>query len=107
MQPSKSVRYLSGGNKQKTVIARYLYSNCSVYLFDEPTQGIDTAGKVEIYNIIGDMARRGAGIVLVSSDYAELLGMCDTVLTIRGGKITARFARREVPQSDLLGGYIE
>lgn len=83
----KSVRYLSGGNKQKVVIARNLYSHCSVYLFDEPTQGIDTAGKVEVYNIISELARKGAGIIYVSSDYSELFGMCDRILTIRRGKV--------------------
>ena len=85
----ESVRYLSDGNKQKVVIARHLYSKCSIYLFDEPTQGVDTVGKVEIYNIISELARRGAGIVIVSSDYAELLGMCDHLLILNHGASTA------------------
>lgn len=84
-----SVRYLSDGNKQKVVIARFLYSRCSVYLFDEPTQGVDTVGKVEIYNIISELARRGAGIIIVSSDYAELLGMCDHLLILNRGVASA------------------
>lgn len=82
-----SVCYLSGGNKQKVVIARNLYSHSSVYLFDEPTQGIDTAGKVETYNIISELAQKGAGIIYVSSDFSELFGMCDRILTICRGKV--------------------
>lgn len=82
-----SVRYLSGGNKQKVVIARNLYDRCNIYLFDEPTQGIDTAGKVEIYNIISELARKGAAIIFVSSDFPELVGMCDRILTLRHGRV--------------------
>lgn len=97
---NRSVKYLSGGNKQKVVIARFLYSNCSVYLFDEPTQGIDTAGKVEIYNIISELARRGAGIVFVSSDFAELLGMCDSILVLNRGRAMMQCAPNELETID-------
>jgi len=67
---------LSGGNKQKVIIAQCLNAKCDVYLFDEPTRGVDTAGKVEIYNIINELINKGAAIIIVSSDFSELIGMC-------------------------------
>lgn len=103
----RSVRYLSGGNKQKVVIARYLYSKCSVYLFDEPTQGVDTVGKVDIYNIINELARKGAGIVFVSSDYAELLGMCDKILIMHQGSVVAQCTAQEISENAILDSFIE
>lgn len=84
------IHFLSGGNKQKLVIARFLSSNCSIYLFDEPTQGVDTAGKVEIYNIINELARKGAGIMIASSDFSELIGMCDSLIVMNSGTMVCQ-----------------
>ncbi len=82
------VSHLSNGNKQKTLIARNLASGCNIYLFDEATKGVDSAGKVEIYNIINELLRKGASIILASSDFSELLGMCDRLLVISKGRLT-------------------
>ncbi len=97
----QKVRYLSGGNKQKTLVGRNVFSNCSIYVFDEPTKGVDIAGKVEIYNIINDLIRKGAAIILVSSDFSELAGMCDRVLVIRKGSLVAELNQTELTQHRL------
>ncbi|HBU11701.1 MAG TPA: hypothetical protein DEB31_02910 [Clostridiales bacterium] len=97
----QKVRYLSGGNKQKTLVGRCVFSQCSIYVFDEPTKGVDIAGKVEIYNIINELVRKGAAIILVSSDFSELAGMCDRVLVIRKGRMVVELSRRELDQQIL------
>lgn len=97
----QKVRYLSGGNKQKVMVARNVFSHCNIYLFDEPTKGVDIAGKVEIYNIINELIRKGAGIMLVSSDFSELAGMCDRVLVIRNGSLVGELDQQELSQQRL------
>lgn len=97
----QKVRYLSGGNKQKTLVGRNVFSNCSIYVFDEPTKGVDIAGKVEIYNIMNDLIRKGAAIILVSSDFSELAGMCDRVLVIRKGSLVAELDQGDLTQQRL------
>ena len=97
----QKVRYLSGGNKQKTLVGRNVFSKCSIYVFDEPTKGVDIAGKVEIYNIINELIRKGAAIILVSSDFSELAGMCDRVLVIRKGSLVAELNQKELTQQKL------
>ncbi|WP_066646627.1 sugar ABC transporter ATP-binding protein [Christensenella timonensis] len=97
----QKVRYLSGGNKQKTLVARNVFSRCNIYIFDEPTKGVDIAGKVEIYNIINELIRKKAGIVLVSSDFSELAGMCDRVLVIRNGKLVGELKQSELSHQRL------
>lgn len=97
----QKVRYLSGGNKQKTLVGRNVFSNCSIYVFDEPTKGVDIAGKVEIYNIINELIRKGAAIILVSSDFSELAGMCDRVLVIRKGSLVAELNQQDLTQQKL------
>ncbi|MDR2629519.1 MAG: sugar ABC transporter ATP-binding protein [Spirochaetaceae bacterium] len=77
---------LSGGNKQKVIIARLLFSNSNVILFDEPTKNIDAAGKVDFYNILNQMRKKGAAIILISSDFLELIGMCSRILVLRKGR---------------------
>jgi ribose transport system ATP-binding protein/rhamnose transport system ATP-binding protein len=77
---------LSSGNKQKVVIARLLFSNSKVILFDEPTKNIDAAGKVDFYNILNQMRQNGVAVVLISSDFSELIGMCNRILVLRNGK---------------------
>lgn len=96
------VRWLSNGNKQKALIARSLFSCCSVFVFDEATKGVDSVGKVEIYNIINELLRKGAGVLLVSSDFEELIGMCDRLLVIQNGRLIAEMDRSEANQHKLL-----
>jgi ribose transport system ATP-binding protein len=83
----KSVRFLSGGNQQKVVIARWLFSQARLLILDEPTQGIDVGAKLEVYQVINELTAQGISILLISSDYAELLAMSDRVAVVRGGRI--------------------
>ena len=96
------VKYLSGGNQQKVVLARWLLSQCRVYLFDEPTRGVDVAGKREIYRLLEDLARQGAGILMISSDLPEVLTMSDRILVVREGRIVKELARGEATQETIL-----
>lgn len=96
------VVYLSDGNKQKVLVARNLFSKCSIFIFDEPTKGVDVAGKVEIYNILNELLRKGAGVILVSSDLSELSGMCDRLLLVKKGSVFAHTNAEPVTEEDIL-----
>ncbi|HEX3368588.1 MAG TPA: ATP-binding cassette domain-containing protein, partial [Candidatus Cybelea sp.] len=89
------VSNLSGGTQQKVVLAKWLLGNARVFLFDEPTRGIDVGAKAEIYRIMLELAARGAAIVMVSSDLPEVLGMAHRILVVRAGRIAAEFAREQ------------
>jgi ribose transport system ATP-binding protein len=89
------VRNLSGGNQQKVVLAKWLIGKAKVYLFDEPTRGIDVGAKAEIYALMIELLERGAGIVMVSSELPEVLGMSHRILVVREGEIRAEFSRAE------------
>ena len=93
--PEQLVRNLSGGNQQKVVLAKWLLGHARVLLFDEPTRGIDVGSKAEIYNLMVSLARNGAGIVMVSSDLPEILGMSHRICVVRGGAIVREFLRGE------------
>ena len=86
---SQHIGQLSGGNQQKVVIAKWLYSNADVYIFDEPTRGIDVGARDEIYNIMYDLVNQGASIIMISSDLVEVLKMCDRVAVMREGVLEA------------------
>ena len=81
----KRVLDLSGGNQQKVVIAKWLNTNAEVFLFDEPTRGIDVGGKIEVYRLMGELISRGAAIVMISSELPEVLGLSDRILVMREG----------------------
>ncbi|MBO0461721.1 MULTISPECIES: sugar ABC transporter ATP-binding protein [unclassified Enterococcus] len=85
---ARPVASLSGGNQQKVVLAKWLNTTNEVYIFDEPTKGIDVGAKSEIYTIINDLARQGKTILIVSSEISELLGICDRIQVFREGRIT-------------------
>jgi len=89
------VRNLSGGTQQKVVLAKWLLGNARVFLFDEPTRGIDVGAKTEIYKLMLELAARGAAIVMVSSELPEVLGMSHRILVVRNGRIAAEFSRAE------------
>ncbi len=97
----KSVQFLSGGNQQKVVIARWLYSNARLLLFDEPTRGIDIGAKLDVYAVINELTARGIGILLISSDYPELLAMSDRVAVVRDGRILHIAAGGELTEHQL------
>ena len=96
------VYYLSGGNQQKVVIAKWLSSQADIFLFDEPTRGIDVAAKVEVYQLMGELLKRGAAIVMISSEMPEILGMSDRILVMRGGRICGEFTRAEATEENIL-----
>jgi ribose transport system ATP-binding protein len=89
------VRNLSGGNQQKVVLAKWLLGDAHVFLFDEPTRGIDIGAKAEIYALMVNLAQNGAAIVMVSSELPEVLGMSHRILVVRGGRIVREFARAD------------
>ncbi len=91
----QAVKNLSGGNQQKVVLAKWLIGNAKIFLFDEPTRGIDVGAKAEIYALMVELARNGAAIVMVSSELPEVLGMSHRILVVRDGTIAAEFTRAE------------
>jgi ribose transport system ATP-binding protein len=98
----RKVKNLSGGNQQKVVLSKWLATKCKVLIFDEPTRGIDVGAKQEIYELIRRLAEEGTGIVFISSELPELLGMCDRILVMRKGEISGSFKRGEATQDAIL-----
>jgi len=101
-QINRLVRQLSGGNQQKVILAKWLLSQARVLILDEPTRGVDVATKVEIYRIISDLADSGVGILLISSELPEILGMSDRVLVMREGRMAGEFLRAQASEEKLL-----
>ena len=93
--PEQLAQNLSGGNQQKVVLAKWLLGNARVFLFDEPTRGIDIGAKAEIYNLMVKLAENGAAIVMVSSELPEVLGMSHRILVIKDGTIAREFSREQ------------
>jgi L-arabinose transport system ATP-binding protein len=93
---------LSGGNQQKVILARWLSEEVRVMLLDEPTRGIDVGAKSEIYSIIYALAGQGIGVLMVSSDLPEALGVADRVLVMREGRLAASLGRAEATQEKTL-----
>jgi rhamnose transport system ATP-binding protein len=81
---------LSGGNQQKVVVAKWLMMNPKVLIVDEPTRGIDVGSKSEIYGLLSDLAKQGMAIIVVSSEIEEIMGVCDSVITVFEGRKTAQ-----------------
>jgi ribose transport system ATP-binding protein len=96
------VRMLSGGNQQKVVLARWLLRECKVLLLDEPTRGVDVPTKAEIYRLITDLASRGLGVLVVSSELEELVGICTRILVMRKGEIVAEVPGATATEQELL-----
>ena len=93
---AQPVRQLSGGNQQKVVLAKWLLvENIQLFIFDEPTRGVDIATKVEIYQMIRDLADSGVAVLLISSEMPEVLGMADRLLVVRDGPHRRRIRARE------------
>jgi rhamnose transport system ATP-binding protein len=96
------VKSLSGGNQQKVVLAKWLATDPSVLILDEPTRGIDIGAKAEVHRIISDLAARGLAIILISSELPEVLAMADRVLVMHEGRITGEFDRSEADQEKVM-----
>ena len=99
---STQIRSLSGGNQQKVIIGRWLLTKPEVLLLDEPTRGIDVGAKYEIYQMILDLAREGKGVIMVSSEMPELLGICDRILVMSGGLLAGEVDARTTSQEEIL-----
>jgi len=88
-------RLLSGGNQQKVVLARWLFTRSKLLIFDEPTRGVDVGAKTELYELMNRLAERGVGLLMVSSELPELLGMSDRILVMRQGRLAGELSRAE------------
>lgn len=93
---------LSGGNQQKVVLAKWLFSDADIYIMDEPTRGIDVGAKLDVYNIINDLAGRGKAILFISSELPEILGMSDRIYVMNKGHIVKEFRHGETTQEEML-----
>ncbi|MDR3356914.1 MAG: sugar ABC transporter ATP-binding protein [Spirochaetaceae bacterium] len=99
---AQCVANLSGGNQQKVVVGKWLMRKAKVVIFDEPTRGIDVASKIEIYNIINELKKQGIGVMFVSSELPEVLGMSDRILVMCNGRITANLETKNTNQEEIL-----
>jgi rhamnose transport system ATP-binding protein len=97
------VSALSGGNQQKVVLSKWLATKPRVLILDEPTQGIDVQTKADVHAMIADLAADGMAIILISSELPELLGMCDRIIVLREGAVSAHFDRDEATQEKIIG----
>lgn len=96
------IRSLSGGNQQKVILARWLLTEPEVLLLDEPTRGIDVGAKYEIYQLILDLAKQGKTVIMVSSEMPELLGVCDRILVMSGGRLSGEVSAKETSQEEIM-----
>ena len=107
----QEARYLSGGNQQKLVLAKWLSIDCRVLIFDEPTRGIDVGAKANIYALIAELARKGAAIIIISSELPEILGLADRIYVMYNGKIVKELDGKTATEEEILsyalsgGGY--
>jgi ABC-type sugar transport system ATPase subunit len=98
----RQVMTLSGGNQQRSILARWLMRDCSLLVCIEPTRGVDVGAKAEIYRELEGLAQDGTGILIVSTDLPEVLGICDRVLVMFRGRVTAELDPRSATEQDLL-----
>lgn len=96
------VRYLSGGNQQKVVLSKWLFADARIFLFDEPTKGVDVGAKEEIYRIITNLAKKGNSIIMVSSDLLEVIALSDRVLVMRKGQIVGELSSNEITEQNIM-----
>ncbi|MCJ7788806.1 MAG: sugar ABC transporter ATP-binding protein [Candidatus Atribacteria bacterium] len=98
----KQVRYLSGGNQQKVVLAKWLLTKAKIFIFDEPTRGIDVGAKSEFHKLMDVLVAEGAALIMISSEMPEILGMSDRVYVMNEGRITTELSREEASQEKIL-----
>ena len=100
--PQHECNNLSGGNQQKVIFAKWIYTNPKVLILDEPTRGVDIGAKKEIYNIINELAAKGVAIIMVSSELPEVLGMSDKVMVVREGEVRGILNKEEANQESIM-----
>ncbi len=98
----KKVMHLSGGNQQKIAVAKWCCSKCEIFIMDDPTRGVDVGAKVEVYKLINQLTADGAGVILISSDMPELLGISDNILVMKKGRIVASFDAKKCTQENIV-----
>jgi ribose transport system ATP-binding protein len=96
------VTSLSGGNQQKVVLAKWFNTEEKVIILDEPTRGVDVGAKVDIYNLINNFAGTGLGVIMISSEMAELIGMCDRVYVFSSGKIIGELMKADISEQNIM-----
>lgn len=100
--PETEIQYLSGGNQQKVVIARWMMQNSDVIILDEPTRGVDVGAKAEIYELMNEMIKEGKAVIMISSELPEILGMSDRVFVMHDGDMVGELSREEATQEKIL-----
>jgi len=98
----RPLKFLSGGNQQKALIAKWEMSEVRVFMFDEPTAGVDVGAKQEIYALIGELAQRGAGLIVISSEVEEIVGLCHRVLVMREGRCVGELDGEAISEAAIL-----
>jgi rhamnose transport system ATP-binding protein len=100
--PKAPVESLSGGNQQKTVLAKWLATDPRVLIVDEPTRGIDVATKAEVHRLLSESAAEGLAVLMISSELPEVLGMADRIYVMHEGRLTAEMSRKEATQEKIM-----
>jgi len=98
----RAVKYLSGGNQQKVVMAKWMATKPQIFILDEPTRGIDVGAKKEIYRLMDELAAQGCAILMISSELPEILGMSDRIYVMHEGRIAAEYSREDATQEKIL-----
>ena len=99
---SQEVQYLSGGNQQKVVLAKWLQTRPEIIIMDEPTRGVDVGAKFEIYQLMRHLNQEGIGILMISSELTEILGLSDRILVMREGRIVAELVPSETSEEQII-----
>lgn len=102
----QTVGFLSGGNQQKTILARWLLSNAQVFIFDEPTKGVDIGAKEQIYDLMVNLSKNGKSILMVSSDMPELISLSSRIAVMRDGRLVTIIMANEVTEQELIGHFL-
>jgi len=100
--PEQEIKFLSGGNQQKVMLGKWLVAESDLYILDEPTRGIDVASKSELYVLLHELVREGKGMIVISSDMSELIGLCNRILVMHEGRIVDEIAHEEASQERIL-----
>jgi ABC-type sugar transport system ATPase subunit len=98
----RQVKYLSGGNQQKVVLSKWLAVDSDIIIFDEPTRGVDVGAKAEIYKLLNNLVAEGKGVIMISSELPEILGMCDRIIVMHDGRITGEVMREDATQEVIM-----
>lgn len=104
---SQEVSTLSGGNQQKVLLSKWMFTDPDILILDEPTRGIDVGAKYEIYNIINELVKEEKSIIMISSEMPELLGMCDRIYVMNEGKMVGEFTREEATQEGIMSAILK